>query len=150
MSHSRTPKQRLPDHLRRANSTKGNEPQPTRSGASGTKATPRSTGHPDTAPPAEGKTDRLSELLPVILRASLGEREDRATHGAPLVIAQEDLLAALAPYYRPRSRFDQLMIRKLVGEGYLKPRGARDKHGVSAAYELTPKGERLLGLRRTR
>lgn len=63
----------------------------------------------------------------------------------PVLVGQPEMFAALAPYYRPKSRFEGLMMRKLVGEGYLKPRGARDKSGFSDVYEVTPKGEKLLG-----
>lgn len=70
--------------------------------------------------------------------------DTRPADSAGLLLRQEDVLAALAPYHRPKSRFEMLVIRKLVGEGYLKPRGARDKHGFSGVYEVTPKGRDLV------
>lgn len=79
--------------------------------------------------------------MPLILRAMVSPQAELE---APLIIGQPDILAALAPYYRPKSRFESLMMRKLVGEGYLKPRGARDKSGLSDAYEVTPRGKALL------
>lgn len=135
MSPFRGPKQRLPEHLRHLR----REPS----------ARPASDDGADRRPPPEapGTPDRLGELLPGVLRAMVGEGTRQRGPG-PVVVGQAELLAALAPYHRPRSRFEGLMVRRLVGEGYLRPRGARDKHGFSAAYELTPKGERLLGWRR--
>ncbi|THF70384.1 hypothetical protein E7T06_07935 [Deinococcus sp. Arct2-2] len=134
MGSFRMHKQRLPAHL-----------QPLRRDAADSDSdSPRVvTARPSSAPPTpSAETDRLSELLPVILRAMVGGQTDREP---PVVIGQPEIFAALAPYYRPRSRFEELMMRKLVGEGYLKPRGARDKSGLSDAYEVTPKGEQLLG-----
>ncbi|MFB9991475.1 hypothetical protein ACFFLM_05765 [Deinococcus oregonensis] len=88
-----------------------------------------------------GGSERLSDLLPLILQAMVGSQAELEL---PLVIGQPEILAALAPYYRPKSRFESLMMRKLVGEGYLKPRGARDKSGLSDSYEVTRKGKTLL------
>ncbi|WP_019588606.1 hypothetical protein [Deinococcus apachensis] len=99
-----------------------------------------------------GGSGRLAEVLPLVLRAMVGDRAEkpRSPGSGPLLVDQGDILAALAPYHHPRSRFEGLMVRKLVGEGYLRPRGARDKSGLSDSYEVTPKGETLLGLRASR
>lgn len=99
------------------------------------------------APPREAKpevtgpNDRIGSLLPGLLRAMI-EAAPRPANG-PVVLDQADVLGALAPYHRPRSRFERLVVARLVGEHYLRPLGARDKHGFSAAYALTPKGEKL-------
>ncbi|WP_102126804.1 hypothetical protein [Deinococcus planocerae] len=140
MGHSRIPKQRLPAHL--SHLSRGPE--------AGSSKPPSGRPRPEPAaePGTAGAPDRLSELLPLVLRAMVAGGAARPAGQAPTVVGQADVLAALAPYHRPRSRFEGLMIRKLVGEGYLRPRGARDKHGFSPAYELTPRGERLLGGRR--
>lgn len=86
--------------------------------------------------------DRLTSLIPEILRALFPP--GHLLEGAGRDVTQDDVLAAFAPYERPNSRFERLMISRLVGQGYLRPRGARDKHGLSAAYTLTPKGEQVL------
>ena len=96
--------------------------------------------------------DRLTSLLPVVLQAMVApytEGDLKASHPS-IELRKEDVLAALDPYYRPNSRFEQLIIRKLVGENLLRPRGGRDKHGFSEVYVLTPKGEKLAGVRRSR
>lgn len=137
VGHSRTPKQRLPDHLKHLR-TEVPERRSARVGDG-----------PANETPSAGAPDRLGELLPLVLRAMVDERAG-SSGAVPLVVSQADILAALAPYHRPRSRFEGLMVRKLVGEGYLRPRGARDKRGLSDAYTLTPKAEQLLGWRKPR
>ncbi|SMB97094.1 hypothetical protein [Deinococcus hopiensis] len=137
MRSFRIPKQRLPDHLKHLRQGPSG-----RSNPDSTLGTPERTHHVVGAP-ATGGSDRLSELLPLILRAMVDERGDHPPE-EPMVVRQAEILAALAPYHRPKSRFEGLMMRKLVGEGYLKPRGARDKSGLSDAYEITQKGKNLL------
>ncbi|UQN08864.1 hypothetical protein [Deinococcus sp. QL22] len=133
MGSFRMHKQRLPDHLKHL-----------RRDAADSESPRLATARPSSAPPTPpAGTDRLSELLPLILRAMVGGQTDLEP---PVVIGQPDILAALAPYSRPKSRFEGLMMRKLVGEGYLKPHGARDKSGLSDTYGLTPKGEKLLAM----
>lgn len=148
MKSARKPAFRLPDHLRRAKSTASEDAAPSsRERPSTTRApTPGKTAAnkanskaaaSETAPP-----DRITGLLPVLLTAMIGTT--RPEDSAGLLLHQDDVLGALAPYHRPKSRFEMLVVRKLVGEGYLKPRGARDKHGFSGTYEVTPKGRDLV------
>lgn len=95
----------------------------------------------EATPAASGPNDRIGSLLPGLLRAMV-DAVPRPVNG-PVVLDQADVLGALAPYHRPKSRFERLVVARLVGEHYLRPVGARDKHGFSAAYALTPKGEQL-------
>lgn len=137
MSPRGKPVGRLPGHLQHLNKAGG--AQKADGPAKPKRAEP-------TEKAASGAPDRIASLLPELLRAMLGEGAPRSGQ----VVEQGQLLAALAPYHRPKSRFEQLVVRRLVGEGYLRPLGARDKYGLSGAYELTPKGEALLGGRRPR
>ncbi|MFC4454300.1 hypothetical protein [Deinococcus sonorensis] len=146
MSPDRPIKQRLPDHLRHLSRGSSGPGKP----SAAQEPAGRRAGPAAEASPVQGGSARLSELLPHVLRAMVGDPDDGAIRERPRLIHQPELLEAMAPYHRPRSRFEELMVRKLVGEGYLKPRGARDKSGLSDAYELTPKGERVLGLRHDR
>ncbi|GGR24142.1 hypothetical protein [Deinococcus ruber] len=143
MSPFRPPKQHLPDHLKHLSKNSAAQ----RGTAATPESSPRASRQVPEEPEATRGSERLSQLLPVILRLMVGGRSDGSAGGRPILIMQSEILEALAPYHRPRSRFEGLMVRKLVGEGYLRPRGARDKSGLSDAYELTPKGEHLLDIR---
>lgn len=146
MSPFRTPKQRLPDHLKHLSKDSA--------GQRGTRAASdrpaRVVPQLPEEPAVTAGSERLRELLPLVLRSMVSDLAERSPEGRPVIVGQPEIFAALAPYHRPKSRFEGLMVRKLVGEGYLKPRGARDKAGFSDTYELTPKGESLLDLRRSR
>lgn len=148
MPLSKKPVGRLPAHLAHLKKPRAAEEPAERPSGPGRSAVKPSggatrTAKPEaTATPAEGAPDRLTSLVPEILRAMFPPGVDWGERTP--VVSQEDVLAAFAPYYRPKSRFERLMIAKLVGEGYLRPRGARDKSGMSDAYVLTPKGERTL------
>lgn len=74
-------------------------------------------------------------LSALIGRAATAERRNAFTRA--------DVQAVLAPYHRPNSLFTQRVLRRLVGEGYLRPQGERDKQGYSGLYLLTPAGEKL-------
>lgn len=65
------------------------------------------------------------------------------TDGQRNAFTRADVQAVLAPYHRPNSLFTQRVLRRLVGEGYLRPQGDRDKQGYSGLYLLTPAGEKL-------
>ncbi|WP_027480739.1 hypothetical protein [Deinococcus pimensis] len=148
MPLSKKPVGRLPAHLAHLKKPRVAEepadgPGRTRTGGGTARVTPATTPRTDAAAaPATNAPDRLTSLVPEILRAMFPPGVDWGERTP--VVSQEDVLAAFAPYYRPKSRFERLMIAKLVGEGYLRPRGARDKSGMSDAYVLTPKGERTL------
>ena len=150
MPLSKKPVGRLPQHLqhlkRKPDREGPAEDRPAKPAVRPAKPEPRAAKTETVA----ASPDRLTSLIPEVLRALLAPHlgEARGRHSGPIVVAGEDILAALAPYWRPRSRFEGLMIAKLVGEGYLRPRGARGKNGFSAAYAVTPKAERLMDLRR--
>jgi hypothetical protein len=148
MPLSKKPVGRLPAHLahlKKPRATEESAERPGRArtdGGTGRPAAATSSKAEASAVPATTAPDRLTSLVPEVLRAMFPPGVDWGERTP--VVSQEDVLAAFAPYYRPKSRFERLMIAKLVGEGYLRPRGARDKSGMSDAYVLTPKGERML------
>ncbi|ADV65798.1 hypothetical protein [Deinococcus maricopensis] len=141
MRPPKKPSFRLPAHLAHT------RPAPARAGRPERDA-------PDPARPAPAAQaeppDRIGQLLPELLRAMVGMDTEHtwAREAGTIVLDRAQILAALAPYDRPNSRFNQLVVRRLVGEGYLKPRGGLEKQGLSGQYALTPRGERLLNLRR--
>ncbi|ULH17607.1 hypothetical protein MF271_21405 (plasmid) [Deinococcus sp. KNUC1210] len=146
MSPFRPPKQHLPDHLKHLRTSAA----PRKVKGSALEDSPRAAQQAAEEPATPRGSERLGHLLPLVLRAMVGDRSGDSAGRRPVLITQSEILAALAPYHRPRSRFEGLIVRKLVGEGYLRPRGARDKSGLSDAYELTPKGEDLLDIRHSR
>ncbi|AFZ67489.1 hypothetical protein [Deinococcus peraridilitoris] len=161
MSVSKKPAGRLPAHLAHLKTGKSAARPAADSPADKSKARPESarstqgrqrTEESTRPPDRPTRSDRLGELLPVILQAMFAAQlQGPLRPGAPpLIVAREDVLAALAPYYRPNSRFERLIMARLVGEGYLTPRGGRDKQGVSGQYALSAKGEKLLGIKRPR
>lgn len=142
MSSARKPAFRLPDHLRRLKSAAPDDAASSRERPATPGRAAPSKANPKDAAPEASPPDRITSLLPVLLTAMIGST--RPEDSAGLLLHQDDVLGALAPYHRPKSRFEMLVVRKLVGEGYLKPRGARDKHGFSGTYEVTPKGRDLV------